>query len=37
MIDDNVLREMRDNAVTALAITVAMIAVVFVIVKSVIQ
>jgi hypothetical protein len=36
MIDDNVLREMRNNAVTALAITVAMIAVVFVIVKSVI-
>lgn len=37
MIDDNLLREMRVNAVTALAITVAIIAVVFVIVKSVIQ
>ena len=37
MIDDNLLREMRMNAVTALAISIAIITVVFVIVKSVIQ
>jgi hypothetical protein len=37
MIDQEVLREMRNNAVTALAITITIITVVFVIVKSVIR